>query len=54
MAVMHIESEPPTSIPSTGFPEGYFIIRNLGTGKLLDVEWDGRNDGELDLETIMI
>ena len=47
-SVMSSESDPPTySIPSTGFPQGYFLIRNLGTGKLLDVEQEGRNDGKL-------
>ncbi|KAF8528092.1 hypothetical protein BU17DRAFT_38639 [Hysterangium stoloniferum] len=40
-------SEPPPYSPSpTGFPPGYFLIKNLGTGKLLDIERNEHQDGE--------
>jgi len=37
---------PPYALSETGFPPGYFVIRNLATGKLLDVERDERHDGK--------
>lgn len=37
---------PPYSANLTGFPPGYFIIRNLATGKLLDVAEKKKDDGD--------
>lgn len=43
---MTTEFDPPAyCVSTTGFPPGYFVVRNIGTGKLLDVEQDGRYDG---------
>ncbi|KAF8486715.1 hypothetical protein JB92DRAFT_2799119 [Gautieria morchelliformis] len=40
------EFEPPAyTVSSTGFPPGYFVVRNISTGKVLDVELDGKHDG---------
>lgn len=32
-------------VQTYGFPPGYFIIRNLATNRVLDVEKDGIEDG---------
>ncbi|KAF8591947.1 hypothetical protein K439DRAFT_1325744 [Ramaria rubella] len=40
-----IVDPPPQAFSSTGFPPGYFIIRNLGTGRVLDIKRDERHDG---------
>ncbi|KAF8591943.1 hypothetical protein K439DRAFT_1643920 [Ramaria rubella] len=40
-----IVEPPPYAFSSTGFPPGYFIIRNLGTGRVLDIKRDERHDG---------
>lgn len=32
-------------LPNTGFPDGYFIIRNTANGRVLDVASDGVEDG---------
>ncbi|KIJ38431.1 hypothetical protein M422DRAFT_176562 [Sphaerobolus stellatus SS14] len=36
---------PPYTPTSTGFPPEYFMIRNIATGKLMDVERDEKYDG---------
>ncbi|GJJ09609.1 Elongation factor 2 [Clathrus columnatus] len=37
---------PPYSVHSTGFPPGYFIIRSLATGKVLDVAERKKDDDD--------
>ena len=45
------QTPPPYSPPTSGaqvnfgFPAGYFVIRSLATGRLLDVELDSVEDG---------
>ena len=40
-------SEPPpySSVMSTGFPSGYFLIKSVGTERLLDIELNSEKDG---------
>ena len=33
------------NIENTGFPSGYFIIRSVASGRLLDVTMDDTEDG---------
>jgi DDB1- and CUL4-associated factor 11 len=35
----------PSHMESTGFPPGYFVIRSVATGKLLDVRGGQTADG---------
>lgn len=40
------DSSPETPVSTTGFPQGYFLIRNVGTGKFLDIEMNQSHDGK--------